>query len=265
MDGKPDGSTDAFPVTAGGDGNGGPGTPPGTGAPGNEGGEGGGSAGLDRSKLPSFMRNMNETEIGEMVDTMVAAIANNRSGGGGGPSDQQVPRPEPPAKPDYKRLMDPQDDQYNPEAAMADFVRRNYGSVVADISDRANEGLYSQFRNEYPDFKEFESDIRRLAKEAQNQGVVVNSENIGQTYFILKGRKTAQKERQDRETARTRPPSPPVSEDRTEPPLSPGEEKIARRMFRNSPDPVKSYREYAAKVTSGQTTLKVPLSGGVRR
>lgn len=245
-----------------GNGTGGPGSDPAAGAQGD--GNGGAGAGLDRTKLNPVLQRMSETEINELMDTMVQTIATKRE-----PAEQRQTIPVPPVRevppePKYEELMDPSHPSYNPKAAMADFVTRNYGGLIQDISQRANAGVFGEFRETYHDFKEYEADIRNVM--AQTGVTSPSREQINGLYLASKGLRITMKERADREALRTRAPSAPKLDDGPkEEPLEPGEERIARRMFRESADPIKEYRAYVARVDDGDMTMKVPLSGGKKR
>lgn len=241
------------------------GSPPASGAP-VTGSEGGGAA-LDRSKLNPILRNMSETEVNDLVDSMVQAI-NAKGGAPAGPSSaaggSQTP-PTPVADPDYREMFDPSSDKFDPGAAVKHIAEKNFGPLVRDVASSATEGLYGQFRERFPDFKDHERDIRQML---QNGNVVAPTSNqVYQLYTSVKGHKATQKELQARESARTAPPSPPIVNDdkKKAEPLDEFEKTVARRMFPDAQDPEAAYRDYAERLDSGNSTMKVPLSGGVRR
>jgi hypothetical protein len=196
--------------------------------------------------------------MNELVDTLVQTIAARRE------PERRAPEPvKPEPAPDYREMFDPNSDKFNPQAAVADITQRNYGSLINDISGRANEGMYMRFREEYPDFKEFEPDIRKLLTDSRQNNP--SPEQINGLYFAAKGYRSTMKEKQDRETLRTKPPAPAKKEEATEEPLDVDEVKVAKRMFSRSENPEKAYREYVKKLDQQDTTMKVPLSGGVKR
>lgn len=234
----------------------------GQGTPGAGAGAGGGSAvAIDQEQLSPILKGKSASELNELVDTMVRVIAERKQPPAG---EAPPPPPKPEPEPNYNELMDPASPNYNPRAAVLDMVQRNFGGVIADISSRANEGVMMQFRDAYPDFKEYEGDIRKLLSEQR----IVNPspQQINGLYLAAKGWKVTRDEIQARERLRTQPPSPPKNDDvPIEEPLEPGEEEVARVTFRNEPDPIKAYRDYVKRMDSGDTTMKVPLSGGKRR
>lgn len=236
-------------------------------------GEGSGKPALDRTKLSPALQNLSEEQINSVVDTMFSALASRSSGsvddgaGGGGSPPPSSGTPEPPAEPDYKELFDPQSDKFNPKGAVADIVARNYGKLIGDISTRATTGQFMRFREEYPDFKDFEGDIQSTLK--KSGAINPTDEQIIGVYYAAKGMRQTQRERQDRATASQRGTPPGPADTRDERPkqrsLDEDEKAVARRMFSHKEDPEKAYLEYAEKLEKGDTTMKVPLSSGVRR
>lgn len=240
------------------------GTPPGTGTPG-DGSGGGGSAPpiIDRSKLSPVLRALSEEQINGLVDEMVGIIATRKPVATTDAGAATAP-PAPAPKPDYKEMFDPTSEKFNPEAAVADIAQRNYGGLISDIGRNASEGVFSQFRETYHDFKEYEQDVRKILKDS---GVnAPNATQINTLYFAAKGQRITSRELADRAAARTAPPSAPKPTDKPAvAPLDVEEVRIARRMFPDSQDPEADYRTYAARLETGDTTMKVPLSGGVKR
>lgn len=229
-------------------------------------GAGAGGGSFDRTKLSPALQNLSEEQINGLVDTMFSAIA-NRAGGGEPPAaaaqQQQASDPEP----DYREYFDPGSDKFNPKAAVADMVQRNYGGLIRDIGQRAVTGTFGRFREEYPDFKDFEKDITQALA---NTGVVnPTDQQITALYFTAKGQRAAVSERAARAKQQASPPpsAPAIGSDHAprEVPLDEDEKRVARRMFPNAQDPEKAYREHATRLESGQTTMKVPMGGGVRR
>lgn len=233
------------------------GTPPGTQPP----GAGSPPPGLDKTKLNPILQGMeNEEQINDLFSTMMDTIRSRQAP----PQNREVPPPPvAPPEPDYKAMMDPNSDQYNPRAAVLDITARNYGGVMTDISTRANEGLFLRFRDEFSDFKEHEADIRELLKSQPN--LVPDAKQIAGLYYAAKGYRQTLKEKQDQHQ-RTRAPSPPVLDEPVKAkPLPDDEARVARSMFRHEQDPEAAYRTYVDRLENGDTTMKVPLSGGTKR
>lgn len=226
-------------------------------------GQGAGGGSLDRSKLSEPLRNLNEDQINQVVETLFTAVS--RRGADAAPPPRAEEPPAPTAD-DYKEMFDPSSERFNPAAAIADVVQRNYGGLIRDIGQRATTAVYSRYREEYPDFKEYEKEVSQAL---QASGVVNPTDaQIQGVYFAAKGQRAALKERQARAAAASAPAPSPANmrgEVPREEPLDDEEKLVARRMFPNAQDPEKAYREYARKLDAQETTMKVPFGGGNKR
>lgn len=251
------------PGAAGATGAGTGGTGGGTGTPAGS-GQGGGTGTLDRSKLAEPLRNLSEEQLNSVVDTMFQALS-RREASGTPPTEAPPPR-QPDPEPNWNEYFDPASDKFNPKAAMAQFVERNYAPLIGDISRRAVQGSFVKFREEFPDFKDYEGDV---SKALQTSGIANPSDaQIMGVYFAAKGQRAALEERNKRTKAQSSPPpsAANVQDDKpTEAPLDDDEKVVARRLFPNATDPEKMYRDYAKRLEQADTTMKVPMGGGVRR
>lgn len=259
--GTPAGTTSGTagtPGTGTGGTGGGTGTPSGTGQ--------GGSAGtLDRSKLAEPLRNLSEEQLNSVVDTMFQALS-RREAAAPPTSDAPPPARQPDPEPNWNEYFDPASDKFNPKVAMAEFVERNYAPLIGDISRRAVQGSFARFREEFPDFKDYEGDI---SKALQASGIANPSDaQITGVYFAAKGQRAALAERNARTKAQSSPPPSAASTQDDLPketPLDDDEKVVARRLFPNATDPEKAYRDYARRLDQQDTTMKVPMGGGVKR
>lgn len=257
----------------------------GTGAPGASGGAGGGNGGatgagasgagtggegaagekgLDRSKLNPIIKGMSEEQINGLLDEMVLAVSTRKPADGGAQTPPKPVVPTGPTEAEIREMFDPASDKFDPAAAVRKIAEANYGPVIADIGRNAAEAVFTQFRSEYPDFKDYEQDIRKVLKDS---GVAAPTpQQINTVFMATKGHRITMKEKESRATARTAAPSAP--KEPAEPKvieLDEQEKRVARRMFSGSADPEKDYRDYVARLDAGDTTMKVPLSGGQKR
>lgn len=219
----------------------------------------GGAGGLDRSKLSPYLQNASESEINELFGVLLNSVP--RGDQLGAPAHAR--QPEPPAQPEVKapsrdelrEMLDPSSDKFNPETALHQFVEANYGSLLGDVTKRANLAIKNKMATELPDFKQYEADI-----DAYLGGVdprLVNENTYMQAYFTVKGLKQTQKEIADRKRpATTMEPTPTVNEDPRQS-LSKEEEAVARQMFPNSKDLAKDFRR-AQAMTSEGFSVRVP-------
>lgn len=266
-----------------------PGTVPGgdaaAGAAGGAGGSGGedkpGAAGgaggseFDRGKLHPALRDMKPEEITELFETMATSLrtvqsrAAAREDVSGVPAHARPPEPpkppEPIAKETYKKLLDPTSEEFDPETAFKAFAERNYGQLFGDVNLRSIKGMYGQFRDQLPDFKEFETEITHALSQTGKPAAQITEQDVLSTYFGVKGMKMTLKERQASagKAATTLPPSP-IKQVEKSADLSDVELEVADRMFRRIPlkeDRIKKYKEFA-KFDEGGMTMKVPVGGG---
>lgn len=234
---------------------------------------GSGTAPLDRSKLPSILQNMDESQISEVFDTMVDAVRNRRDLEGRDLSG--VPahaRPEPKKEPSqqelaavYKKMFDPSDDEYNPGAAVADILQRSVGPLLGNINSRAIVGMMTSFRNnaDYPDFADVEKDVTAVLSRRPDPAGITEAD-IATTYLAVMGAREVDKKRK---AAKAPPPSTrqPSAEDQGPPKkkafdqLDDVERTVAKAMYPHATDP---YQSYLDDVQLEQKPMKVPVGGG---
>lgn len=211
-----------------------------------------GVSGLDRAKLPALLRGMSEEQIGETFDTLFNAVRQPRE-------PAVAPKVEPP-KPkmtdeDLRKRFDTTSDDFNPRAALADFVQENYGGLITDISRKANEGMKAAVRGMIPDFQEHEADIdAALANVDPNQ---INQQVMVDTYLRVVGAKALKGKLADR----AKPPKtvePRPKPDDAPAQLSAEEQTVARVMFRNAADPIAEYHKALKMMGESGVTVKVP-------
>ena len=160
-------------------------------------------------------------------------------------------------------MLDPNSEQFSPTKAFAMYVERQYGGFLGDLNSRSVRAMYSNFRNEFPDFKEYEADIETaLANVPPNQ---VSDRLVLQQYFSAKGIRQTQKERAEAAKLKgqsTLPPTPTPAAKVVE--LSQHEKAVAVKMFPDKQDPEAEYRKYAAlDADDGEgLSMKVPIGGG---
>lgn len=239
-----------------------PGAPTGTGAgSGSDSGQAptpGAPSGLDRSKLNPVIRSMSEVELNEMFETLVNAVRQP-------PQQPQAPVPEQkaPEPPNYRELLDPNNERFNPQEAFQAFVTQNYGGLLSDINQRSLDAVFLRFRQELPDFAEHENDIREVLK--GRDSLRLTQQDILGTYYAVKGAKHTNeliKKRREAAAAGTSTPKPsaPV-EPVQEPQLDDLQKEVAFKMFPRAKDPVAEYKRYMKMLDEG-TEIKVPIGGG---
>lgn len=239
--------------------------------PSDAGGGGGAPAAVttefDRAKLHPALRGMTPEEITGLFEEMAAGMRTMAARGGQpGDGSRAAPPPAPPTptgptQEELKELFDPNSDKFNPERAVVALANKNFGKLIGDVNMRSVRGTFSTFRNEFPDFGEHEADILESLKGRDPS--TVTDQDILSGYLMVKGLKVTQKERAEaakRKGATTVAPTPKAETKEIQ--LTEEEVGVARRMFRNAPDPLKAYREWVAK--DGDMTLTVPLGGGKR-
>lgn len=253
--GKTDGALPGAEAGNGAEGNAGAGGAP---EPGNESG-----VEFNPNELHPALRGMKPTEITELFESMATTIREQAHR----PASRE-PTPQTPATPpvrkqrtkdEWRKLLDPSSDDFDPEAVVTEIADRNYGKLLGDINTRAIRGMFSQFRTEFHDFHEFENQIGEAFKGADP--TQITETQVLQAYLTAKGMKHLQTERQQAKskTTTTKAPTPQAPE-KKEPDLSEAEVSIARKMFRKAEDPIKAYREFA-KYEEGME-VSVPLGGG---
>lgn len=265
-------SGDGAPTGAdGGAGGGSGGQPP---KPGTEGGAGGA---FDRGKLHPALRDMPPEQITELFETMAAGLRGAQAKPGE-PDYSGIPAharpapepkaPEPIAKETYKELLDPSSEKFDPEKAFSLYAEKNYGRLFGDVNLRSIKGMFGQFRDQLPDFKDFEQEVTESLQaqvKAGKQASQMTEGDVLNTYFLVKGARTTLKERQAAasKSATTLAPSAAEPAKKT-PELSELEVEVANRMFRRIPDPAKRLEEYKkfAGYDEGGMTMKVPVGGG---
>ena len=246
--------------SASGAGEGASGTQPaGSGGPaGGEGGSNGGGApgtnagGLDRSRLAPLLQSMSEEQINDTFNTMFAAMRRPAEV----PPAPRIEAPKAPSREDLKERFDTMSDKFDPDGAVRDLVTANYGGLISEIGQKANEGMYMSLRATLPDFDKHEQDVRTVLKDVPaNQ---INQNTLMNTYFSVVGAKTVGEQIKSRQAApTTRQPSNQKAED-AGPNLTKDEEEVARVMFRNSADPLADYKKALKMVDEGSMSVKVP-------
>lgn len=277
--GKESGTVQGTPPAegAGGQGQsgGGGGSPDKSGAAGGAGGAGEGKE-FDRSKLHPSLRGMSPEEMTDLFETMATSLRTVQArGAGGGVDTSGVPeharRPEPPKPPpaptkeEYQAMLDPHSDKFDPEAAFRAFAERNYGHMFGEVNVRSIKGMFGQFREQLPDFKDYEAEIVQSLTNSGKPATALTEQDVLNTYFGVKGMKMTVKERQEaaKKTASTLPPSP-ATDTKKEPELTDIEVEVANKMFRRIPkqeDRVKEYKKFLG-FDEGGVTMKVPIGGG---
>lgn len=201
------------------------------------------------------------TELFETMATTIRTVSHNPA-----PASQAPAPPAPPAKKsrtkeEWKVLLDPNSEQFDPESVVTEIAERNYGKVMGEINGRAIRGLFGNFRNEFPDFQDYEQDIAKAF--AASDPASISEAQVLQAYFTAKGMKTTLKEKQAarQKTTTTHAPTPGAGEAPKEAELTDVEKTVAKRMFRRSDNPEKDYRKFL-KLDEEGFTMKVPVGGG---
>lgn len=220
---------------------------------------------------------MSPTEITELFETMATSLKTiqhpsaGREDVSGIPEHARQPEPvkppEPLAKELLKKLLDPSSDDFNPEEAFRLYAEKNYGRLFGDVNLRSIKGMFGQFRDQLPDFKDFEQEVTdslQAQVKAGKPAAQMSEGDVLNTYFLVKGARMTLKERQTAagKAATTLQPTPKETEKKT-PELTDVELEVADRMFRRIPnreDRIKKYKEFA-KFDEG-ITMKVPVGGG---
>lgn len=234
---------------------------------------------FDRNQLHPALREMSPTEMTDLFETMATTIRTVQARGAerdlsGVPEHARTP--EPPKKPtpltkdEYKEMLDPNSEKFDPEVAFRRFAETNYGGLVGDINARAIRATYGHFRGQFPDFSEYESDVNTALQNMDP--ATLTDQHVLTAYLTAKGLRMTLKERQERasKSATTQPPSPPTDGTKKEIELSEVEQEIAHKMFRRIKDPqerLNEYRKFAAMDAEGGEgssgfTVKVPVGGG---
>lgn len=231
----------------------------GAGGAANEGNEGG--KGFDANELHPALRGMKPAEITELFETMATTIREVQRP----PVRTEPVREAPPpkrqrTKEDWKALLDPNSDQFDPESVVTEIADRNYGKLLGDINTRAVRGMLSTFRTEFHDFQDHEAEVMKAF--AGVDPTQISESQIMQAYLTSKGLKQLQKERQEskQKSTTTRQPTPTTQAAAKETELSEAEVTIARKMFRRAADPIAEYKKFA-KFEDGME-VGVPLGGG---
>jgi hypothetical protein len=223
----------------------------------------GGTRAIDRSKLPALIRDMPEEQIGEVFNTMLEAVM-NKGGSNGGRDMSGVPEharpvapaaPKQPTKEEFKKMLDPNDEGFNPEAAFKMFVDANYGGLINDIGRNASAGLKVSLRNRFKDFGTYEADVDKVL--SRIPAAQVNEDLIINTYFQVKGYRATETEM--REAARppkTVEPSPARVDSSAATQFNDEETAVAKVMFPGAADPVAELRKAQALMDKGH--VRVP-------
>lgn len=216
---------------------------------------------------------MKPEEITELFETMATSLrtvqGQPRVDASGVPEHARQPEPKKPPEPvtkeKYKALLDPDSEEFNPEEAFKLYADRNYGGLIGDVNLRSIKGMYGQFRDQLPDFKDYEQEITQSLSQNGKPAAQITEQDVLNTYFGVKGMRTTLKERQanagkSNTTLVPSPPAPPATPDE----LSEVELEVADRMFRRIPkkeDRIKEYKKFAG-YDEGGMTMKVPVGDG---
>lgn len=208
---------------------------------------------------------MGPEEITDLFETMAQGLRSaGTNAAGQPPASAAVAPPAEPAKAvDYKKLLDPNDPDFNPEQAFGHYVQTNYGRLIGDINTRSIRGQFATFRSNFSDFHELEPDIERIL--SGKNPATLTEHDISGAYFMAKGLKATMRERAEaaaKQGKTTLPPSPPAPPD-PKASLSETERQVARKMFRNSSDPEGDYVKNL-DLAEGGRAVSVPLGGGKR-
>lgn len=146
----------------------------------------------------------------------------------------------------------------DPAAAVRKVIQENYGDDLSELSEGVGESMYHTFRNEIPDFREYEDDIRKILNES---GARPNKENIQGAYLLAVGRKTVeerQRANREQDSVETGGGAPPDEGDQRNKTLTPLEKEVAQGLYPNDPDAEKRYLEAREKWREGKFEVKVP-------
>lgn len=266
------------------DGSAGAGGNGGSGAAGEGGAGAGGSQGLDRTKLSPVLQNMNEDQINEVFDTMFGALKDRRNAGGGEEPDYSgIPRHARPVErqPDaqaqaqqiealrtkYKKMMDPNDESYDPLTAMSEIAQLTVNPLLGTVNQRAIAGMLSAFRGnpEYPDFAEHEKEIS-LVLSKRDPATLTENDVIG-TYYTVAGIKHIEEKKK---AAKKPPTTVTPSPDKVKPPqesavskLDDTELSVARVMYRGkATSDEEAAKMYLDDMELEAKPMQVPIGGG---
>lgn len=227
---------------------------------------------FDRGKLHPALREMKPEEITELFETMATSlrtVQQRQVDASGVPEHARQPEPkkapEPVSKEQYKKLMDPNSEEYDPEAAFRLYAERNYTGLIGDVNLRSIKGLYGQFRDQLPDFKEYEQEVTTALLNSGKPAAQITEQDVLNHYFGVKGMKVTLKERQANagKTTSTLAPSAPEPTKKPDE-LSEVELEVADRMFRRLPkkeERIAQYKKFAG-YDEGGMTMKVPVGDG---
>lgn len=221
------------------------------------GGSNAGTEGFDRSKLNPVLRSMNEQELNDVFDTLLQSVRQ-------APQAQvEPPKPQVQPEPDYKELLDPNSEKYNPKEAFQNFVQHNYSGLLGDINQRSLDAVFINMAQQLPDFRDYEQDIRTVLK--SRDPLSLTQQDVLGTYYAVKGvRQTQEMLKKRREAAATGTAAPKVSppkDEDVEPDLPANQVRIAQKMFPRAADPVAEYKKFMKRDTEG-FEMKVPVGGG---
>lgn len=217
---------------------------------------------------------MSPTEITELFETMATSLRTVQRQPTGEVDASGIPAharpavekkaPEPISKDAYKKLLDPNSEEFDPEAAFKAYAERNYGQLFGDVNLRSIRGMYGTFRDQLPDFKDYEAEITQTLQNNGKPSAQITEQDVLNAYFGVKGMKMTLKERQANagKTATTLPPSPPKEPTKSTE-LSEVELEVADRMFRRFPkkeDRIAQYKKFAGYEDG--MTMKVPVGAG---
>lgn len=243
---------------------------------------GGAPAGIDRKDLHPALRDMTGAQITELFESMAGALRGSAGNAGGQPPANMEPPlgmpahanvPPPPIREQPKRLtkeqmrefFDPNSDKFDPQAAVIAVAQENFGSLIGDINRRSIAGLFGMFRQNIPDFQEYEADISTALQ--GRDPATITERDVLDTFLRAKGLKATLKERAERaaRSATTVPPTPKNPDEPKEPELDALELQVANQMFRKEESGekrIKMYKEWKKRDEKGELTMKVPVGGG---
>lgn len=222
-------------------------------------GGGGNGEAFNREELDPLLRGMNASEMNMLFQQLVAAARQPVA---------STPPAEPTPKPtaiDPKVALDPNSEGFNPEGAFDAFVRKNYGGLLGEISNRSMEGLYVSLRNELPDFQKHEAQIRELL--SKRDPTTLRREDVIGAYYGVMGYAASEELKKSRRTTPGTTTVPPTArhDEPSEEPLSETDKMMAHRFFGDKVDPIAAFKEARKRAEEGDGfEMKVPIGGGVR-
>lgn len=225
------------------------------------------------------MRGLPENQIKFILHNATAAVQNTakenrklqaqleefqkgKGGKGGGKAPKQSAAPpqggddDGEGEDDFDNLM-----KTNPKQAIAMAVQEAFGQEISGLREGVGETYFSQMRQEYPDFKEYEDTVRDII---ETQQAPANKENLRGAYLMAKGHAAVQSERQknsEDNNVETGTKRPDDKEGGGEKELTPLQKEIARGLGMSEEKYIEAQNswskgEYGVKVPTGKPRKK---------